>query len=143
MFRHTNSSANRVRWPLTTLVWLGALVALVACGDALFPAAPNAETVLDGPIDGLTLAQTREHAVGDGLFATSFTPSTGLGPTFVSASCESCHVGDGKGHPVFDLVRFGRMTGTGFDPMLLDGGPQLQNRAVGGHAPEVPAKPVV
>ena len=43
----------------------------------------------------------------------------GLGPLFVAVSCESCHVGDGKGHPLFDITRFGRPAGGIFDRIEL------------------------
>ncbi|MCH8960826.1 MAG: hypothetical protein IH820_05740, partial [Bacteroidetes bacterium] len=55
----------------------------------------------------------------------------------VAASCESCHVGDGKGHPVTTLTRFGRYDGDVFDPMLAFGGPQLQHRSIPGYPAEV------
>jgi CxxC motif-containing protein (DUF1111 family) len=46
-------------------------------------------------------------------------------------------VGDGKGHPVFGLSRFGRMQSGGFDPMREAGGPQIQNRAILNYLAEV------
>src|SRR5690606_27203276 len=50
--------------------------------------------------------------------------------------CESCHVGDGKGHPLFDITRFGRVNGGEYDTMEEFGGPQLQNRAIAGYLAE-------
>ena len=115
------------------------VLALTGCG-MLMPDAPPPDEVLDGTIDGMTGAQVRLHLLGDEDFGRRFSVSDGLGPIFVATSCEQCHVGDGKGHPVFNLRRFGRMTPSGFDPMPEFGGPQLQNRAVPGHPPEtVPA----
>ncbi|HEY9519043.1 MAG TPA: di-heme oxidoredictase family protein, partial [Gemmatimonadales bacterium] len=68
---------------------------------------------------------------GDREFSRRFGPIDGLGPIFVATACESCHVGDGKGHPLFNLRRFGRMGAGGvFDPMRYEGGPQIQNRAI-------------
>jgi CxxC motif-containing protein (DUF1111 family) len=46
-------------------------------------------------------------------------------------------VGDGKGHPSFNLTRFGRVTAGGFDPMRSAGGPQVQNRAILNYIAEV------
>ena len=112
-----------------TVCWV---VALNACTDVFLPAAPNDAQLLDGTIDGLTSEQRVGHASGDAEFARVFTPATGLGPRFVSASCESCHVGEGKGHPAFNLTRFGRWNGSVFDPMRSAGGPQLQPRAIAG-----------
>jgi CxxC motif-containing protein (DUF1111 family) len=61
----------------------------------------------------------------------------GLGPIFVATSCEQCHVGDGKGHPAFNLIRYGSYeAGGGFDPLISLGGPQLQHRAIPGYPPE-------
>jgi CxxC motif-containing protein (DUF1111 family) len=71
-----------------------------------------------------------QHARGDEEFARIFGTAEGLGPIFVAPSCESCHVGDGKGHPLFNLTRFGRSTAQGFDHMRSQGGPQVQNRAI-------------
>lgn len=121
--------------------WLaiGALLcatALVAC-DSLLPSGPNSKNILEGPIDGLTRAQLATHIKGDGEFSRVFSPANGAGPLFVATACASCHVGDGKGHPVFNLTRFGRMGPGGFDPMRAFGGPQIQNRAILGYVGEV------
>ncbi len=104
--------------------------------DALTPDRPAEEEVLDGFIDGLTPAQARSHIIGDEEFARIFSVAGGLGPIFVAASCDQCHVGDGKGHPTFNLQRFGRMTPSGFDAMAELGGPQLQNRSIPGYPAE-------
>ena len=123
-----------IRSPTLILVVL-LLAATTAC-DLLTPDSPAATDRLDGFIDGLEPGQIRAHLAGDAEFARRFSVSDGLGPIFVATSCEQCHVGDGKGHPVFDLRRFGRSTPTGFDPMTEMGGPQLQHRAVPGYAAE-------
>lgn len=94
------------------------------------PALPNPSEELAGTIDGLSAPQRAAHAVGDAEFARPFSAVTGLGPIFVANSCEACHAGDGKGHPLFNITRFGRMTPSGFDAMRAFGGPQLQDRAV-------------
>lgn len=115
-----------------------ALVALplVACSE-LLPGLPDETSVLEGPVEGLSPAQLAIFIRGDGEFARRFGSPDGLGPIFVAQSCESCHAGDGKGHPVFNLSRFGRRTATGFDPMRSVGGPQLQHRSVQQYVAEV------
>jgi CxxC motif-containing protein (DUF1111 family) len=109
---------------------------LAGC-NTLLPSAPDQATLLDGPIAGLTGPQLAAFLAGDREFGRAFTVAEGLGPIFVAASCASCHVGDGKGHPVFNLTRFGRMTNGVFDPMREHGGPQIQNRAILNYVAEV------
>jgi CxxC motif-containing protein (DUF1111 family) len=113
------------------------LCTMLAGCDGVLPSAPRDDQVLDGPIDGLTGAQLARFAQGDEEFNRVFSPEEGGGPIFVATSCGSCHVGDGKGHPVFNLSRFGRMVGGSFDPMRSQGGPQVQNRAVQRYIAEV------
>jgi CxxC motif-containing protein (DUF1111 family) len=92
--------------------------------------------VLEGTIEGLTASQMGQHAAGDAEFARRFAVGDGLGPIFVGTSCEQCHAGDGKGHPAFNLARYGQMRSGSFDPMASLGGPQLQHRAIPGYPPE-------
>lgn len=106
------------------------LVVVLAGCDAFLPSSPAGDSVLDGTVDGLTGAQLAAFSRGDEEFNRIFGPSDGAGPLFVASSCGACHVGDGKGHPVFNLTRFGRMVGGVFDPMRALGGPQVQNRAI-------------
>jgi CxxC motif-containing protein (DUF1111 family) len=113
-----------------------AMICLVSC-EHLEPAAPAADEVLDGPVEGLTFAQNAQHLRGDKAFNDDiFTTETGLGPIFVATSCGSCHPGDGKGHPFTTLTRFGQTDVTG-NHFLDEGGPQLQQRALPGYAPEL------
>ena len=115
----------------------GAVSGVVSgCGGPFMPDAPNADEVLEGPIDGLAPSQLALFARGDGEFGRRFSAADGLGPIFIAQSCDACHAGDGKGHPLFDITRFGRYAGAVFDPMLADGGPQLQNRAILGYLAE-------
>ncbi|MGK2961654.1 MAG: di-heme oxidoredictase family protein [Gemmatimonadaceae bacterium] len=113
------------------------LLSMLGCGDPLLPGPRDESLTLEGPIAGLDGSQEAAHARGDAEFARSFTPATGLGPLFVATSCASCHVGDGRGHPLFTITRFGRSTATGFDAMEPHGGPQLQNRAIPGYSAEI------
>ncbi|MBL4605557.1 MAG: c-type cytochrome [Flavobacteriaceae bacterium] len=104
------------------------------------PYSPLENELLDGPVDGLTSAQSAQFLKGDIAFNDDiFTSSTGLGPIFVATSCASCHAGDGKGTPFTTLTRFGQTDATG-NQFLHLGGPQLQNRALPGYTPEsIPA----
>ncbi len=116
--------------------WLLALVAATACTE-LLPKGPNEEDILDGPLEGLTFAENARFLRGDFAFNKEiFSPQNGLGPIFVATSCGSCHPGDGKGHPFTTLTRFGQKDNSG-NQFLHLGGPQLQNRAIAGHTPEV------
>jgi len=115
------------------------LIGVLAGCDIITPAAPSEQDVLDGTVEGMTPSQVRQHLIGDEEFGRRFAVDDGLGPIFVATSCEQCHVGDGKGHPVFNLTRFGRSDGAAFDPMIEFGGPQLQHRSIPGYpAEEVP-----
>ncbi|MEZ0612366.1 di-heme oxidoredictase family protein [Fibrella sp. WM1] len=108
---------------------------IVAC-EALLPAAPANDALLDGPIAELTPEQNARFLLGDAAFNRDiFTPATGLGPIFVANSCGSCHAGDGKGTPFTTLTRFGQHDDTG-NQFMEQGGPQLQNRAIPGHVAE-------
>ncbi|WP_018622823.1 di-heme oxidoredictase family protein [Spirosoma luteum] len=118
-------------------LFLSAVVFGVVACEALLPAAPADDALLDGPIAELTPEQNALFLAGDVAFNDEiFTPATGLGPTFVASSCGSCHAGDGKGTPFTTLVRFGQHDDTG-NQFMERGGPQLQNRAIPGHTAEL------
>jgi CxxC motif-containing protein (DUF1111 family) len=119
----------------------GAAIFFIAGCSEVLPPAPEAKTVLAGPMEGLTPEQVRTHFIGDEEFGKIFSREEGLGPIFVSNACESCHIGDGKGHPLKTLTRFGRYQGNTWDPMREQGGTQLQQRAISGYPPEtIPAE---
>ena len=117
-------------WPLAL-----AVAVLPGC-DALLPDAPEDSGLLEGTVDELTQEQMAAHLAGDEEFGRVFAIGDGVGPIFVAQACASCHVGDGKGHPLFNLTRFGRMTAAGFDPMRSHGGPQIQHRAIASYLGE-------
>lgn len=108
--------------------------------EKIIPGAPADDEILDGPIEGLTPEQNRIFLSGDLAFnGDVFSATNGLGPMFVANSCGSCHAGDGKGHPFTTLTRFGQSDTLG-NKFLMQGGPQLQNRAIPGYQPEkIPA----
>ena len=109
---------------------------LTGCDD-LVPSGPDKASILDGPVEGLSAAENARFLRGDRAFNNQvFSAENGLGPLFVATSCGSCHPGDGKGHPFTTLTRFGQPDENG-NQFLDRGGPQLQNRAIAGHNPEV------
>lgn len=111
------------------------IVAGIGC-QKLLPKTPADDSILDGPVEGLTNEQNAIFLRGDIAFNDDvFTAETGLGPLFVATSCGSCHAGDGKGHPFTTLTRFGQVDTFG-NQFLQRGGPQLQNRAIPGFVPE-------
>jgi len=115
------------------------IIAGIGC-QKLLPKTPADDTILDGPVEGLTNEQNAIFLRGDIAFNDDvFTSQSGLGPLFVATSCGSCHAGDGKGHPFTTLTRFGQIDTFG-NQFLQQGGPQLQNRAIPGFTPEfIPA----
>jgi CxxC motif-containing protein (DUF1111 family) len=121
---------------MNRLITVFTCVVLLTSCDELIPAGPADEDILDGPVEGLTAAENGRFLRGDIAFNDEiFTAENGLGPVFVATSCGTCHPGDGKGHPFTTLTRFGQTDETG-NKFLHLGGPQLQNRAIPGHAPE-------
>jgi CxxC motif-containing protein (DUF1111 family) len=115
---------------LLIIVGIALLVAGVASCEKLMTKAPAEDSILDGPVEGLTSEQLNQFIKGDIAFNDEvFTTETGLGPLFVATSCGTCHAGDGKGHPFTTLTRFGQTDSTG-NKFLHAGGPQLQNRAI-------------
>lgn len=114
-----------------------AAFAASGCTDLLLPAAPDSDTVLDGPLETLTNEQRAAFMAGDAEFSRTFSELDGLGPIFIAQSCESCHAGDGKGHPMFNITRFGRWDGDQFNTLAHHGGPQLQQRAIRKYLGEV------
>jgi len=104
--------------------------------DKILPKVPAGDSVLDGPLEGLTSEQRAQFLMGDKAFNDDiFTAANGLGPLFVATSCGTCHAGDGKGHPFTTLTRFGQSDTSG-NQYMHQGGPQLQHRAIAGFAPE-------
>lgn len=109
--------------------------AIIGCQKFL-PKAPDSQDVLAEPIEDLTSNQMLLHLAGDGEFARVFGTTDGLGPIYVQNSCESCHVGDGKGNPANNLTRFGMYGPGGWSGVPELGGPQLQHRSILNYAPE-------
>jgi CxxC motif-containing protein (DUF1111 family) len=124
-----------MRLSLYWLSILGLCYTFYAC-ENFEPAAPPDDSLLDGPVEGLSETENIRFVNGDVAFNDDiFSPGNGLGPLFVANSCGSCHPGDGKGHPFTTLTRFGQFDDTG-NQYGHAGGPQLQNRAIPGYQPE-------
>lgn len=117
-------------------VTLGLLaIFLIGC-EVFSPNELEEYKLLDGPIEGLSHAESRRFVSGDAAFDDEiFTAETGLGPLFTGTSCVSCHASDGKGHPFNSFIRFGQSDSSG-NHFLDQGGPQLQNKALPGYEPE-------
>ncbi len=115
---------------------LAGFMAIFGC-EVITPDAPAPEELLAEPIEGLTPAQMHAHILGDEDFARVMSEDDGLGPIFVAHACETCHIGDGKGHPSTALTRFGYWDGATFDPFDSLGGPQLQQRSISGYEGEI------
>jgi len=121
---------------LPDFIAFAAFVFLIGC-DTLLTEMPEENESFDAPIEGLTNEQRAIFSRGDAAFGEVFTFQMGLGPLFNQASCERCHVGDGRGHPATNLKRFGRNLGNGqFDQLFEYGGPQLQDRSLPGYPAE-------
>lgn len=124
---------------LLMMVMVFLVGAMISCSK-LLPGVPAEDSILDGPVEGLTPEQNRIFLRGDVAFNDEiFSANNGLGPTFVATSCGTCHAGDGKGHLFTTLTRFGQSDTLG-NKFLHLGGPQLQSRALLGIQPEtIPA----
>lgn len=97
---------------------------------------PPSNEIFDTPMSGLSPAQMDIHLQGDEAFGQVFTAQTGLGPVYNASSCDTCHPGEAKGHPNFNLSRFGKSTDEAFLPLANRGGPQLQDRSIPGYPAE-------
>lgn len=122
------------RWLFISVVFL-VMAETFSC-KKLLPPAPPSEELLAEPIEGLTPEQLFLFSLGDEQFSRIFSREEGLGPVFSHTSCEGCHPGDGKGHPSNNLIRFGKYINGIWDPLLSQGGPQIQPRAITGYLPE-------
>jgi len=107
----------------------------------------------EAPAANLTPGNLEKHLDGDIVFGAVFvtTPAPvnpGLGPLFNNVSCDSCHIKNGRGVPVFgntglrtiSLVRVSDPNGTptvpGGNPPVEGLGNQIQDHAIFGVEPE-------
>lgn len=122
--------------PWRTARWEYHLAAVVICVLALYALGcgkllttpPPLGDRFDQPMDGLDNGELGDFQDGQTQFRKSFTITEGLGPIFNNVSCASCHSGDGRGTTQNILVRFSR----GTDPVVGEGGPQIQDKSIPG-----------
>lgn len=100
--------------------------------DKLLTTPPPFGERFDQPLQGLDNGELGDFQDGQVQFRKSFTIAEGLGPIFNNVSCASCHSGDGRGVRENILVRFSR----GTDLVPVEGGPQIQDKAIPGAVPE-------
>lgn len=131
----TSMAKNKAVLFVVTLCFVAAACSKLT--EHIAPKTPNDDTLLDGPVDGLSELERRQFLAGDVAFnGEMFFSGNGLGPYFVASSCGSCHAGDGKGHPFTTLTRFGQSDTILGNTYLHLGAPQLQSRALPGFTPE-------
>ena len=122
------------------LVQLSVCVAFVLTGTygchELLTEAPEANTTLEEPFEGLSFSELAAFSRGDAAFEDEFTPAIGLGPVFNNTACGSCHPGDGRAHKRDLFKLFGRVDADTIDLLRTLGGPQLQDRSISGVKPE-------
>lgn len=117
-----------------TILCILSIVIICSCSK-LEPQAPDADSVMDAPLDNLTQTQNKIFNEGASEFDEVYTSQSGLGPLYVATSCGGCHTGDNRGHPFTMLTRFGQFDTTS-NQFLDQGAPQLQHFALQGFSPE-------
>ena len=94
------------------------------------PPAPDA-AMLGRPLPRLSAAQRAQFEAGRSVFATVFTPATGLGPLFNADSCVECHENPaigGVGDEIeIQATRF--IPPDTCDPLFQEGGNVIQQKA--------------
>lgn len=110
-------------------LWLLCLCAVVVSGYAA--ATPDDDPVR--PLPGLDAAQLAAFERGRALFEHNWGPAEGLGPLYNDTSCRACHglhfTGDGSNR--FVTLVGGLRRGAEL-PLVSEGGPAIQDRAVAG-----------
>lgn len=138
----------------TVLLFLACALAAAACSGrgyggnqgtaAVFPSGGAATVGAAGreafgfPAPGVTQGESTRFQVGDEFFSTEWVPAggtddrDGLGPTYLAASCITCHEADGKGDRPTPASSSGSII------LVADAGygEQIQDRAVAGARPE-------
>ncbi len=92
-----------------------------------------AQTMLGGPLSGLTSGQLTRFNSGMTEFETSWDPIHGLGPVYTNTSCINCHATPAIGgyNGTDRVTYFGKLNSDGtFNPLLNEGGIVLQPLSV-------------
>jgi cytochrome c551/c552 len=104
----------------------GAVLELPAFGAQTVGGRPNASSDKAGSASIV--------ARGEALFSTEFTPEDGLGPLFNARACVGCHqvptAGGMASEGLGTVVRVGRASSAGFDPLVGRGGPVARAHSV-------------
>lgn len=93
--RNLRAFARRAHRVVAVIGGFATVLAIAACGEPFFPGAPRDDSILEGPIAGLTAPQHAIFLRGDAEFGRAFASTEGLGPLFIAQSCDACHAGDG------------------------------------------------
>ncbi|MDB5345579.1 MAG: hypothetical protein JWP89_3956 [Schlesneria sp.] len=92
---------------------------------------PQAIPQFGDPVTGLTGQQLAAFNAGKAEFTDRELPADGLGPIFNRDSCVACHSGPAVGGSSnITATRFGRVSGSTFDPLTSLGGSLLQEKAI-------------
>src|SRR2546430_9165986 len=119
----------------TTFIGRFIVFAVVA---AVGPAGAT-DVVRPAAYDPLPPLLARLFAAGQAQFETVETPASGLGPVFNATSCVACHaLPTTGGSSAISVTRFGRVGPGGFDPMLEQGGPVVEEKGIVTEACAVP-----
>src|SRR5262249_15217253 len=98
----------------------------------LWIATADADSVVGGPLHGLTPDQLARFSAGRDAFVVEENVADGLGPVFNGTSCGACHstpaVGGGS---TLVETRFGTTTNGVFDPLANLGGSLIQTDGIG------------
>ena len=92
----------------------------------------TAQTTLGGPLPNLTPLETTMFNTGAIPFAKAWDPQQGLGPVYTQLACTGCHSAPaGGGNSNKKQTFFGTINTDGsFNPLINEGGIQLQNQSV-------------
>jgi len=131
----------------TTTQWRGcsrsALVAFGLAGTGLLSSAAlsgpiTAQRPTAAPIAGLTADELDRFFVGREAFARDLTIEQGLGPIFNQTACGDCHITPLGGTGTTKVLRAGRQTKDGFDPLEEFGGSLFQLESISPECAEDP-----
>jgi CxxC motif-containing protein (DUF1111 family) len=123
---------------------LALTIVISAAAMLLLSARPKqtlAQTMLGGPLSGLTTGQLTKFTIGMTEFDLPWDPIHGLGPVYTNTNCNNCHaVPVIGGYNSTDRVTyFGKLNSDGtFNPLTNQGGIVLQPLSVSKFIPNCP-----
>ncbi len=98
----------------------------------------TAQRATGAPIAGLTAAEIERFFIGREAFARDLTEEDGLGPIFNQTACGDCHITPLGGTGTTKVLRAGRQTKGGFDPLDDLGGSLFQLESINPECAEDP-----